>query len=202
MKTGLSKREKIMLFVLGMIALVALSIQFVIIPLANSYSDAVEERERLRGEKALHELEVANLPALRNQNSQAHGRFESITSGYPELVPNELIDSRWLTPLSSKYSMNIMSLRFARRDPPRLTTVIETDSEGNTVETTVPAQVFTKINASMNVTGNYYSLLNLINEMHTTEFMRLTSVNYSRSFINEIIEHSTISLSFEITLKN
>jgi len=202
MKTGLSKREKTMLFVLGMIALIALSIQFVIIPLANSYTDGVDERERLRGDKALHELEVANLPTLRNQNAQAHERFDNLTNGYPELVPNELIDSRWLTPLSSKYSMNIMSLRFARRDPPRSTTVTETDSEGNTVETTVPAQVFTKVNAVMSVTGNYHSLLNLINEMHATEFMRLTSVSYSRSFIEDIIERSTISLSFEITLKN
>jgi len=63
MKQGITKREKIMLFVVGLIAVVYLSIQFVIIPLSNRYDEGISERARLQDEIDAHRIEAATIPS-------------------------------------------------------------------------------------------------------------------------------------------
>ena len=211
MKTGLSRREKILLFSLGLVALIYLAIQFVIIPLATRYSDGIDERERLRSEKAIHEIEVANLPSLRDQHTAARERFELLTRGYPENVPNEIIDNRWLTPICNNNNMSIVSLRFAQREetplrpPTDQPTTVRYQEDGTPIEEipeVEPMPVFTKVTAFMNVTGSYQSLLRLIDEVDSTEFLRLTGTGYADSREGIFSDSSSISLTFEVTLVN
>jgi len=199
MKPGLSKREKVLLFSLGLVALVYLSFQFVILPLATRYTEANGERERLTGEKFAHESAVATLPSLRDRNTEVHARFEQLTGGYPVLVENELIDNRMLTPLCINNNMSIVSLRFAPRPAPPAP-VIMYDDEGNQIESEPPPPpVFAKVTVFINATGSHASLINLIDEVDSIEYIRLTNVSYSENSLDAAANMATISLTFEIT---
>jgi len=201
MKTGITKREKILLFGAGLVLILYLSIQFAILPLSNAYNTGIEERDRLRSERDAHDMEASMLPNLRTRSTETRERFYSFTSGYSIIVPNELTDQR-LTSLCNANNMRITSLRFAPRmvAPP---TPLQYDDEGNLIEEEEEDEtdyypVFTYVTAFMNLTGTYSSLLNLIDEVIATEYIRLTSVSYTRN-VQESIEASTISLTFEVT---
>lgn len=208
----LTKREKILLFSLGVVAVVFLAVQFIIMPLANRYNTGIEEREHLRSEKALHEIEVASLPSLRQQNIDSRERFEKLTSGYPENVPNEIIDNRWLTPLCNFNQLSIISLRFAQRDelppPPPPTqpdrvSYQDPDAPEEEVYVPEPRPVFIKVTAFMNATGTYQNLLHLIDDVSNTEYLRLTNVGFTDDLQGNLSElGSTISLTFEVTMLN
>ena len=198
MKPGLSKREKILLFSAGLVLILYLSIQFAIVPLSNAYRTSIEERDHLRSEKATHELAATTLPNLRVRSVEAHERFYELTSGYPELVPNELID-QLLTTLCGDNNMSIISLRFAPRPAPLPPAPYPPENdEAEDVYQTGVYPVFTDVTAFMNVTGSYGSLLNLIDEVKATEFMRLTNVSFTRNMADAGTA-STISLTFEVT---
>jgi Tfp pilus assembly protein PilO len=197
MKTGITKREKTLLFCAGLVLILYLSIQFAIVPLSNSYSTGTEERDRLRSERDAHDLEASMLPNLRVRSSEARERFYALTSGYSEIVPNELTDRR-LTSLCTGNNMSVVALRFSPRPvvppaPPQY------DEEGNLIEPEVDDSypVFTYVTAFMNLTGSYASLMNLIDEVAATEYIRLTNTSLTRNF--QFDETSTISLTFEVT---
>jgi len=198
MKTGITKREKILLFGAGLVLILYLSIQFAIIPLSNAYNTALDQRDQLRTERDAHDMEASVLPGLRNRSTETRERFYELTSGYPMLVPNELTDQR-LTSLCGENNMRIVSLRFSPRPvvPP---TPPQYDDEGNIIEEDEDTHyypIFTYVTAFMNVTGNYSSLMNLIDEVVETTYIRLTSASFTRNFTEP--EMSTISLTFEVT---
>ena len=192
MKPGITKREKIMLFAVGLVAVVYLSIQFAIIPLSVRYSDSVAERARLQDEIEAHKIEAAMLPSLRERNAEAYAGFSGLTSGYPTIVENEDIDFM-LTSLSHNNNLNPVSLRITPRPPPAPAPESE-DGE----EIYVPdLPIFTKTTVHMNVTGSYRSLMGLLDEVSSIQYIRLTDVNYSKN--TQMPELSRISVSYEIT---
>ena len=201
MKTGLTKREKILLFGAGLVLILYLSIQFAIIPLSNTYRTATEERDRLRHERDTHDMEARMLPDLRIRSTETRERFYELTSGYPVIVPNELTDQR-LTSLCGNHNMSIQSLRFAPQPAPPPPPEPEYDEEGNPIiiedDGLEAYPVFTYVTAFMNLTGSYSSLMHLIDEVIDIEYIRLTSASFTRIF-QETLEASTISLTFEVT---
>ncbi|MCL2698648.1 MAG: hypothetical protein FWE74_11300, partial [Oscillospiraceae bacterium] len=160
MKTGISKREKKLLFGAGLVLILYLSIQFAILPLTNAYNEGIENRDRLRIEKDTHDMEATTLPNLRIRSTEVRDRFFELTSGYSTIVPNEHIDQR-LTALCGNNDLRIISLRFAPRPstPPPPPPVY--DDAGNLVESdqTVYFPVFTNVTAFMNLTGSYAALM-------------------------------------------
>ena len=193
MKQGVTKREKIMLFVVGLIAVVYLSIQFVIIPLSVSYNESISERARLQDEIDAHRLEAAMIPSLRERNTEAHTRFYELTSGYPTIVENEEIDFM-LTTLSNRHNLSPVSLRITPRPPPPPPPESE---DGEEVVYTPDLPTFTKSTVQMNVVGSYASLMRLLDEVSSIEYIRLTDVNYSKNI--QMLELSRISATYEIT---
>jgi len=192
MKAGITKREKIMLFVVGLIAVVYLSIQFVIIPLSVSYNESISERARLQDEIDAHRLEAAMIPSLRERNTEAHTRFYELTSGYPTIVENEEIDFK-LTTLSNRHNLSPVSLRITPQPPPPPAPEPE-DGE----DVYIPdLPTFTKSTVQMNVVGSYASLMRLLDEVSSIEYIRLTDVNYSKNI--QMLELSRISATYEIT---
>jgi len=212
MKQQLTKREKILLFSVGLIAILYFSIQFAILPLATRYNNGVNERERLTIEKETHDMEAATLPALRTRNEQVNADFDELTNGYPNRMPNEEID-RILTSLCTRLILSPTSLRFAPRDPPpppppepTQPDTVRYDAQGTEEEEEEPAPVaprpvFTKATAFMNVNGSYQSLLRLLDEVNSIEYIRLTNVGFQGSrLLGMQTPDSTISLTFEITM--
>ena len=192
MKTGLTKREKILLFGAGLVLILYLSIQFAIIPLSNTYRTATEERDRLRHERDTHDMEARMLPDLRIRSTETRERFYELTSGYPTIVENEEIDFK-LTTLSNRHNLSPVSLRITPQPPPPPAPEPE-DGE----DVYIPdLPTFTKSTVQMNVVGSYASLMRLLDEVSSIEYIRLTDVNYSKNI--QMLELSRISATYEIT---
>ena len=201
MKTGLSKREKILLFVVGLLALFYAAIQFGIMPLSARYNDGVNERNRLSDEKARHEMEVVVLPQLRDRAAQANTDFTNLKSDYPQLGPTEEID-RLLTQLCDKNALKISLLNIVKSDaspPPNQD--ITYDEDGNPLEEdeTAPPPVFTKVSVQMNVSGSYSSLLSLFDDVSATTYIHIKSVSFTENRHEESVNVASIALTFEIT---
>ena len=201
MKPGLTKREKIMLFSVGLIAIIALSIQFVIIPLSNRYNEGLNERGRLSAEKAAHEMEVATLPALRDRNSEAYERFDELTDGYPTIVENEEIDNM-LTTLSNKNNLRPISLRITPRPTTAPAPQPANGENGDTgengaVQNKRSLPEFTKSTVQMNVVGSYQSLMRLIDEVSSIKYIHLTNVGFAENYL--MPDQARVSVIYEIT---
>jgi len=187
MKTALTKREKILLFAVGLIAILYVSIQFVILPLSNRYSEGIADRDRLNIEKSSHDMEAATLPSLRDRNVEAHFKFSELIEDYPIIEPNEIID-KMLTTLVNNNNLRPTSLRFAPRDEP------PPPPAGQ-----APAPEFIKVTAQMNVVGSYISLVRLMDEVSNITFMHLTTIGFTQNRQLGLEDQSSINLTFELT---
>ena len=118
MKQGVSKREKILLFSMGLLLILYLCIQFVILPLANRYFEGRQQRDNLISEKHRVEADINNRPAIESENREAGQRFEAIKSEYPLLVPNEEVDTI-LTNLCILNGFRVSGFRVTSPTPPR-----------------------------------------------------------------------------------
>jgi len=190
MKQGLSKREKILLFSAGMLILIYVAVQFAIYPLIIRYTDNVSERDSLRLEKRLTESDIANKAAVQYANTEANAGFTQIKDNYPLLVPNEEIDPI-LTNLCLKNNLRPASLRFT--GSVRAPQSDDTDRE----------PTFTIITVSMTVSGNFSSILQLLDDVDSMQYIRITNLSYSANRQSNASENdSMISLIFELTFVN
>jgi len=183
MKQGLTKREKLLLLILGLLALIYLAFQFGFMPLYNSYDRARVERDRLQAEKLELEMKILNLQDILEDNRIANEDYDRITQDYPELVPNEEVDTI-LTNLILGLGMNIRSVRFFT--PP---------SNADSV-------LFTVVGASMSLEGSYSSLMQLLDEVERTPNLSVVSMSFSgrRGGTGDEIASGagTISIGFEL----
>jgi len=202
MQTSITKREKILLFSVGMVAIVYFAIQFAIIPMSTRYTTGISERGRLTDEKAAHEMEVNTLPALRERKTEAYQRFDELTAGYPTIVENEEID-HMLTSLSNRNNLSPISLRITPRPAPAPATVNGENGENGTAAENGTEQYdpslpdFTKSTVQMNVIGSYQSLMRLIDEVNRIQYIHLTSVGFAENII--MPDQARISMTYEIT---
>ena len=160
MKQGLTKREKLLLLVLGLLALIYLAFQFGFRPLYESYSNSRLERDRLQAERLELEMKILNLQTLIDENKIANDDYIRITEDYPEVVPNEEVDTV-LTNLVLGVGMSIRSVRFFT--PP---------SDANAI-------LFTIVGATMTTEGSYTSLMTLLDEVEKIPNISIVSMSFS-----------------------
>ena len=187
MKQGMSKREKILIFSLGVIVVFYLSIQFAILPLMSAALDNNREINYLRDEKALVEYNAANSELIRIDNSIAIQQFNEIKQEYPLLVPNEEIH----TILTNLCRINNLSPDGLRITPPKSN---DTDDDGQ--------DIFTVVNASMNLTGSFNNLLKLIEEVNKIQYIHIGSLSYAANRTEGTWNDDSIVISFEMTFIN
>jgi len=168
----------------------------VIYPLYGRYTNGQNEADRLRDEKTAHEMEVSLLPTLRERNAEAHAKFDAMTQDYPELIPDEDIVSM-LNDMCNRNNLRPAMLRLTHPKPP--SAVIIDEEYGEPAEDAEMPPVFTIVSAAMNVTGDYPSLLRLLDEVNSIQYIRLASVNYVESRHETAAGTSNMSLDFEIT---
>jgi hypothetical protein len=199
MKTGISKREKKLLFGAGLVLVLYLSIQFAILPLSSAYNTGLEDRDRLRSEQEAHDLEAAQLPNLRIRSAETRERFYALTNEYTTVVPNEHTDQR-LTALCRDNNLRVISLRFAPRPAAPPPPPPEYDADGNIIEVEVEHKypVFITVTAFMSLTGSYDSLMNLIDEVVGIKYIRISNASLTRNY-QDGMDTSTISITFEVT---
>jgi hypothetical protein len=147
----------------------------------------MNERDYLSNEKAVVDMEIAGKHATIEANRAAGERFEAIKQEYPLLVPNEHVHTI-LTNLCFNNGLTTSSLNMST---PRGNNSDDADT-----------QLFTIINASMSVTGSYNSLLRLLDEVDSRQYIRITDMVFNINQNPEESEENNISLSFELTFIN
>jgi hypothetical protein len=199
MKQGLSKREKLLFFVLILIALFYFSFQFGFLPLVERYQAGIIERGRLAYEKAEAEVNIAHKHVFIENNRIASELFESAKVDYPLLITTEEIDNI-LTNLVVKN----------RLAPSGLHMTVVADSNKNLAppeegEEPPPLPIFTTVTATMPVIGPYSNLMNLMDDVDKISNIRLANVTYLLRIFEEdenIIESGSIALNFELLYLN
>ena len=188
MKQQLSKREKVLLLTAALLVLFYLAIQFAILPMIESYNEAQRERDRLAREKEEVQFDIDNIDALRSMSVAADERFDSLKEIFPILVDDEKIDTI-LTNLCLSNGLKPTTLRMTIPPPPQ-----QTEGDEN-----FEKPLFTIVTATMNVTGDYSSLLKLLDEIDSIEYIRIINLAYSLSRQAETGDDSDITLTFELT---
>jgi len=193
MKQGITKREKILIFSAGLVALFYLVFQFGFLPMHARYAEAQAERERLAEEKAKVEANIIHEPSITDANKDARDRYDQIKQDFPLLAEDEEIDAV-LTDLCVSNNLIPTSLDIVRPEP---VTPQETQDE----EHDAGQHLFTVISVRMNVTGNIPSLIGLIDDLEKIPYIRLVNVSYSEGRGEEVVR-GNIQLTFELTYIN
>jgi len=193
LKNGLTKREKILIFSAGLVALFYLVFQFGFLPMYSRYAEAQAERERLAEEKAKVEANIIHEPSFVDANRDARDRYDQIKQDFPLLAADEEIDAV-LTNLCVSNNLIPTSLAINRPDA---VTPQKTQNE----EEDAGQPLFTVITVSMNVTGSIPSLIGLLDDLEELPYIRLANVSYSEGRGDDINKGS-IKLTFELTYIN
>jgi len=193
LKKGLTKREKILIFSAGLIALIYLVFQFGFLPMYSRYTEAQAERERLADEKEKVEANINQEPRIVEANKDARDRYDQIKQDFPLLAEDEEIDAV-LTGLCVSNNLIPTSLTIDRSDAAA--------PQGAQNEEQDDVQfLFTVITVKMNVTGTIPSLIGLIDDLEELPYIRLANVSYSEGR-GEEINRGNIQLTFELTYIN
>jgi len=183
MKQGLSKREKIMLLVLGLLALLYVAWQFAFVPLYDNYTEAKMERDRLRLEREILELKILRLTSIEEANKLANDEYADITKDYPLLISNDEIDTL-LTNLVLGVGMDIRSIR-----------IFPAPSDADSV-------LFTIMGVTMSLEGSYTMLLHLLDEVEVIPNISITTMSFSENRNTAADDAArgtgTISIGFEL----
>ena len=193
MTKGITKREKILIFSAGLLALFYLVFQFGFLPMHARYAEAQAERERLAEEKEKVEANIIHEPSIIDANKDARDRYDQIKRDFPLLAEDEEIDAV-LTDLCVSNNLIPTSLSI---DRPDAVTPQETQNE----EQDAGEPLFTVISVKMNVTGNIPSLIGLLDDLEQLPYIRLANVSYSEGRAEEVIR-GNIQLTFELTYIN
>jgi len=196
MKQSLSKREKILIFSAALLVFLYLIMQFIIYPLFERYFEYRLERDRLLSQKATLETDIANISSIQESNRAAIDRFELIKKEYPLLIPNEEIDPI-LTTLCVTNGLKPTTLRFT--DSAGAPLIDKNDKQSTDGEKDNATYLLTIITVSMNMTGSYNSLMCLLEEVDTMQYIRITNLGYAINRQEESIDEANIALTFELT---
>jgi hypothetical protein len=211
----LTKREKILIFVVGIVLMSYVTVQFGVTPLFDRLDTGREELALLTAERNAYEASLAREASLREGNESARRDYADLKETYPAFTANEHIDFM-LTNLCVRHTLRPISLRI--QEPANVAAVTitrpaqeteETDEWGtaesaesaNSGEASVEAFVFTKVRAAMTLNGTYSSLGDLITTVESMAHIRITTFQFSpqgggdRSTPN-------IAVTFEVTLFN
>jgi len=193
MKQELTKREKLLIFSAALLVLFYLAFQFGFLPLYDRFTEGRAERERYLEDKAAVEANIANRSGITDSNEGAHQQLDTIRQDFPLLVPNEEI-STVLTNLCLTNNLSPSALNITRpADPAR-------SPQNDDQETATP--LFTVVTVTMNVTGNYSSILGLIDDVDKLPYILITKMNYTENRGAETSETGSIAMTFELTYIN
>jgi len=179
----MSKRERILLFSAAVLIVVYLVVQFALLPLFSRLTDAETTLEALNSQRFSFEMDLANLPLMRDGHRHAQERLDSIRATYPELVPNEDIDVL-MTSLVTRHNLSPTLLSITR---PGTVAVVGAEEQG--------PEFFRLIRVTMNLIGSLDSLQRLVDEVDGINFMRITDLSHSEASDPNL---STQSVTFEL----
>lgn len=120
----LTNREKLLLFVLGIVALVIVSVMMVILPMTQEIDALKLEKQDLEMRKTIIDTTLPQLPGLKiQQDTKKTSLNEELGMIQSPLTGAEF--ERWMLPLTTKYDMQIVENTISER--------VVTEPNGNIV---------------------------------------------------------------------
>jgi len=208
----LTKREKILIFVVGIVLMSYVTVQFGVTPLFDRLDTGREELALLTAERNAYEASLAREASLREGNESARRDYADLKATYPAFTANENIDFM-LTNLCVRHGLRPISLRI--QEPANVAAVTitrpvqeteETDEWGvaeyeEYEESNVEEFVFTKVGATMTLNGSYSSLGDMITTVESMDHIRITTFRYMTHAGGDR-DTPNIAVTFEVTLFN
>jgi len=189
-KTGLTRREKLLLLIAVPVAVLALMVQFVYLPLSKQLTERRDVYDALSMEKARIETTLATEASIRSKRDAALKTFDGISVKFPYTSSSTEI-GRMLTSLCESHNLAPTEQRLS--DPVDFTAVIP---EGSSAES-----VFSTVSAVMTVGGDYSNLKKLLDTVEKTDYLRVSRVSFGRRDVGEsLFEHDKITIHFTVTL--
>jgi len=199
-KQGLSKREKMLLLVVGSVGLLAVMVQFVFLPMSNQLSAKRDTYDSLLMEKARIETSLATEANIRAKRDAALAAYHAISARFPydssSTVVGQLLtalcESHGLTPSDQKLSAPA---------------VFSPDG----VLRTAGDPAFTTVSVTMTVLGAYDDLKDVLDAVEQTDYLRISRVSFSRNNndtqqgrLRELpgVEQDKITIQFVVVLLN
>jgi hypothetical protein len=187
-KTGLTKREKMLLMIMVVGGLAVVMVMYVIMPQYNRLIDQNTLRDNLLMERMRVEMVLATEASLREGHAEAQDEYELLRMLYLEeshlsmvgRLLTDLCNTHWLEPIEQRLSP--------------MAAFTETGTRADDA-------VFSIVTAIMTVNGTYGNLKNMLDTVEKTEFIRVTRIYLSRRegiFDNTVQDRMTIH--FEVAM--
>jgi len=191
-KKSLGKREKILLFIMIVVGLFALMVVYVIIPLYNQLGDLQQEHGTLQLEKSRIDAMLATEQNIRDNRTQAIEKHMLDSSRFlNESHASEI--GRMLTLLCRNHGLIPVNQRL--EDPVDFV-IEENNGSGNSGGDTV----FLITSATMTLEGIYTNLINLLDTIKETDYLRVSSLNYTWARDSVSFDLDRITIGFEVTM--
>ena len=166
-KKGFSKREKRLLLLLVVVALFAVMVMYIIVPLYNQLNDKTVMIGNLTMEKNRIETTIRYEDKARENRDAAYARYAEQQERFlNESLSNEV--GRLLTSLCEDHALRPVSQKLS---PARVFSTDGKVDESND-------SVFLVISASMTVRGNYDSLKKMLGTVGETDYLRISRVSF------------------------
>jgi len=194
-KKGLSKRERIMLFLLIIVGSLALTVMYVIIPLYDQWQDKQAEYSSLQLEKSRVDALIASESSIRDNRNSAIARHELESERY--LNDSHASDvGRMLNQLTARYGLQWVDQTI---NDPKNFVIPSADNSGSGSDDG-DKSVFLIVTATMTTTGDFNRLKSLLDAVEKIDYIRITTVSYVWNEQADAPLMDRISLGFEVTM--
>ena len=194
-KKNLGKRERILLFLLILVALLAVMIMWVIIPLYDQLQEKQAEHSSLLLEKSRIDTILAAEDSIREERNNVVGRHDSGSARYLHESHSSEI-GRMLTMLCQQHGLIPVDQKL--EDP--VDFVIPDDDESNGSNEEEKDTVFLITSATMSLNGQYADLMRLLNAVEDIYYIRISKLSYTRSDNPETMVLDKVTVGFEVTM--
>ncbi len=189
----LSKRERFLIWFLVYLIVISAYTFFFFLPGLSNLSDKDMERTDLETQKFIYEDKIESIPTLQSSYKDLMARHELNKNLLIDRLTNEELD-RLLTGMSLQAGLVPTSLS--------MTAINREVTDENEIQ-----DLLFDTTASLKATGDYTRLLNLIETVRNTSYLRIKSVGYlfGKDYIPTFgygNEPQTINITFDIFMKD
>ena len=110
----LSNREKLLLFILGLVAIIVVTVTLIILPMNQAINSLKLEKVDLESQKLVIDTTLPRLPSLKTtQEARVETLDEELSRIESPITGAEF--ERWMLPLTTKYDMQITDLAISEQ---------------------------------------------------------------------------------------
>lgn len=163
----LSKREKVMLYVLMLVALITLAVLFTVQPILNNYNDALQQADDITLLRQNTEMKIARLPAVKKTVEEYK---EEIVGVRPYLAAKMSDDAivQYFTDIIASTGMTPTSVLIS---DPVMEQLGNFEKDASAAKATVNS-----VKTNLSAFGTTGQLLKLIDEIYNTKYLEILDI--------------------------